>query len=546
MPPKRPAKRINGSAAVQSAPQDASNEDGSSIQPKKRQRVSFGPTSSTQATPSSAKAPITRKPNTASPAASKSPKPSVIPKQAATIKNEQPTDATASSSRAASPEPLTEPQKRTYADQLYNACLNDTNIKTWKQEDLLALNVVTDPSNLMALLQLLMKEEKFQSVSIDSANSVAFTVRPPHSASKYVTIKDANAKSIYKLIENSDNQGMWKGTIKNRLGLHENIVEKALKGLVSSKHVKEVKSSVRGSAKKVFMLAEAVAGKDVTGGGWFSDGELDYELVEVAARVVVNFVRANSWAIGPRLPKLVKSEKDGRSSGKRKREDGDEGGGSAAKKTLVNGVKVEGEDQSQAVAGAQEERIDFDEEAILELRKRAATDGRGHILIPFPTAHEDYPTVESVHDNLLASGIIQKDISAQDIEDLLERLVFDGLLEKMPLKRKKPRAATEEKDLEQTELDVEIKDDEVKDDEVKDDGEKPPEEDEEEFGYRWVRRPDSQWDGAAGEIFTFENGAKLGKNGLNEVPCFRCPQHRFCQEGGPVSAKNCKYFEEWF
>lgn len=34
-------------------------------------------------------------------------------------------------------------------------------------------------------------------------------------------------------------------------------------------------------------------------------------------------------------------------------------------------------------------------------------------------------------------------------------------------------------------------------------------------------------------------------NGFTEAPCGRCPVFALCREGGPVSASNCKYFEEW-
>ncbi|KAI5785945.1 RNA polymerase Rpc34 [Geopyxis carbonaria] len=34
-------------------------------------------------------------------------------------------------------------------------------------------------------------------------------------------------------------------------------------------------------------------------------------------------------------------------------------------------------------------------------------------------------------------------------------------------------------------------------------------------------------------------------NGFTESPCGRCPVFNLCEEGGLVSASNCKYFEEW-
>ena len=41
-----------------------------------------------------------------------------------------------------------------------------------------------------------------------------------------------------------------------------------------------------------------------------------------------------------------------------------------------------------------------------------------------------------------------------------------------------------------------------------------------------------------------EDGVDLG-NGLTESPCGRCPVFEFCEEGGPVNAKSCEYFQEW-
>lgn len=34
-------------------------------------------------------------------------------------------------------------------------------------------------------------------------------------------------------------------------------------------------------------------------------------------------------------------------------------------------------------------------------------------------------------------------------------------------------------------------------------------------------------------------------NGLVEAPCGRCPVFDLCEEGGPVNARTCTYFQEW-
>jgi DNA-directed RNA polymerase III subunit RPC6 len=34
-------------------------------------------------------------------------------------------------------------------------------------------------------------------------------------------------------------------------------------------------------------------------------------------------------------------------------------------------------------------------------------------------------------------------------------------------------------------------------------------------------------------------------NGLTEAPCGRCPVFDLCEEGGPVNARTCTYFQQW-
>lgn len=34
-------------------------------------------------------------------------------------------------------------------------------------------------------------------------------------------------------------------------------------------------------------------------------------------------------------------------------------------------------------------------------------------------------------------------------------------------------------------------------------------------------------------------------NGFTDSPCGRCPVFDLCEDGGPVSASTCVYFEDW-
>ena len=42
-----------------------------------------------------------------------------------------------------------------------------------------------------------------------------------------------------------------------------------------------------------------------------------------------------------------------------------------------------------------------------------------------------------------------------------------------------------------------------------------------------------------------EAGGPDFENGFTEAPCGRCPVFEICEEGGPVNATTCEYFEDW-
>ena len=417
------------------------------------------------------------------------------------------------------------PSKKTrvLADALYSACISRPETSIWRQEDLLVLEVVPDVQKLMPLIDLLQKESKLQARSIDNDSAVAFTVRAESAVSKYSTITDKNARNIYRLIENAGTAGMWKATLKRRLNLHENVVEKALRALQGTKHIKQLKSA-RSTAKKTYMLYELEPTKEVTGGGWYSDGELDYDLIEVASEIVVAFVRERSWLSGPRLLRSPSKTASVKHDKKRKRDVEDDGSsGIPSKKVDVKKSQEEVEDIPTSLL----EQDGLEEEVIREIRANAATHDR-HVLVPFPAGFKDYPTLSTIQDHVDASGIIEKDITPQDMRELLDRLVFDDQLERIPLKH------------------LDNKDDEAqgKDDEDEDNTKSNPKD--ESIGYRWIRRPDSEWFHHSENKLSWNLGLALPKNGFSETPCSRCAVFNLCQEGGPVDARNCEYLKEWF
>ena len=442
-----------------------------------------------------------------------------------------------------------EPDVRTCADSIYTACLGKVEQPTWRQEDLLALDITRDVNALMPAVSLLMQENKLQPIQTEG-NAAIFTVRGRSAASKYASIKDPVAIKIYRLIENAGPSGVWKQTLKKKLGLHEIVAEKALKALIGSKHIKQLKGA-RNTAKKTYILYELEPTTDVTGGAWFSEGELDYEFIEAASQLVVMHVRKNSWARGPMLPRRPTRKTVSKASNergeKRKRDEKDDDAEPVAKRVDINGAKAHRE-EPQATVGAQERFDEFEEDVIRELRAAAATD-RGRILVPFPPGYTGYPTATSIFDHVEASGVIMKDLSIKDIKELLDRLVYDGQLERIPLRQKSKLG---------------VKYEESDDSEVEEVLERPSktagrsvskragregaveDDDDDDTGYRWVRRSDSEWDGVGGDTYSFDLGMQMSRNGFSETPCSRCPVFKICTEGGPVDAASCEYLKDWF
>ena len=121
--------------------------------------------------------------------------------------------------------------------------------------------------------------------------------------------------------------------------------------------------------------------------------------------------------------------------------------------------------------------------------------------VSYPAGYQHYPTAASVLHFIKESGFIKTslDLDEAAIQSLLDVLVFDERLERVGQ------------------------------------------------GYRTVR-------GIHGASDAMKNmmtgrGADVGDdndiNGLTQSPCGRCPVFDLCEDGGPINAKNCEYFQTW-
>ena len=107
-------------------------------------------------------------------------------------------------------------------------------------------------------------------------------------------------------------------------------------------------------------------------------------------------------------------------------------------------------------------------------------------LLPMPPGYTGYPTVSEITRAINASGISPVMLKEADMRHLLDVLCYDGRLQPTVDGR----------------------------------------------GYKATR-------------YRIGEEEKAVHNGLTETPCGRCPVADICEEGGPVNAETCEYFQHW-
>lgn len=106
-----------------------------------------------------------------------------------------------------------------------------------------------------------------------------------------------------------------------------------------------------------------------------------------------------------------------------------------------------------------------------------------------------YPTLSDVHEFIVSSGITSTDLGVEDVRMLLNRLVFDGEIERI----------------------VGVQGHAVDDDD-EDDGDI--------FVYRAIKNDTLS-------------------SSLASIPCGSCPVADLCSERAPISPANCEYYKQW-
>ena len=97
---------------------------------------------------------------------------------------------------------------------------------------------------------------------------------------------------VYQKIKESGDKGLWTSDLKKQTHLMQPQVTKALRILEARELIKAVKT-IAAKNRKVYMITEMEPSRDITGGVFYTDQELDEELVSTLYSLCYNFIVQN-------------------------------------------------------------------------------------------------------------------------------------------------------------------------------------------------------------------------------------------------------------
>ncbi|XP_021609496.1 DNA-directed RNA polymerase III subunit RPC6 [Manihot esculenta] len=85
---------------------------------------------------------------------------------------------------------------------------------------------------------------------------------------------------LYNVIRNKQDMGIWTRDMKRETSLPDNVVNKSLKVLQAKNLIKEV-VNIQNKGRKHYMATEFEPSKEITGGTWYVEGNLDTEFIQI-------------------------------------------------------------------------------------------------------------------------------------------------------------------------------------------------------------------------------------------------------------------------
>ncbi|KAI5922084.1 DNA-directed RNA polymerase III subunit RPC6 [Camillea tinctor] len=385
----------------------------------------------------------------------------------------------------------------TLKTQLYSSCEETANGdpgKLFTQEDLMALDVIPpkDVKKLLKIIQVLTDERLFAPVYMPSG--LAWRLRPQAEAAKYKLLTTSDQVMAYEIIDNAGAEGAWQQDIKRRLNVQDHALRKALKELEAKRLVVQF-TTVENTSKKMWIKANIKPSSRATGGPWYTDQFLDEAFIEALQGVVMSFIKN-------RGSYLSKSGGGGGADRRRSLSP------VVPKKGVINGSSSPAALKSKkrtadAISTSDPTTTTTTTTTSIDLPPSSSPhkSRRTAVRLPLPAGYTEYATTEEITAGIQAAEVAKgQPLKREHVQELIDVLVWDNRVEEVRLGGHV-------------------------------------------VGYRAVRvaKQSTALDSRPGTDDFWEPRS----NGLTTVPCGRCPVFDLCEEGGPVWAGGCEYFDQW-
>ena len=262
---------------------------------------------------------------------------------------------------------------------------------------------------------------------------------------------------IYNHIAESRTIGCWVKSLKGKTNLHATNLTKVIKSLETKRLIKTIKN-VKFPTRRIYMLSELNPSEDVTGGPWFSDAELDVDLVEALADLAIKFVRERSWSVAARTKsRREERERAGTShaANTEKSNAGHDEGATRSVKRVKKGkqARFQSSETPQQPDGSGKNSTDttLDNTAATSIAPSAREEPEAPLFPPQPNfqpippsisnpnsthsfqlqATHTYPATAEICAHIRESGVTSLSFNESEFQDLLDMLVWDGRLEKI-------------------------------------------------------------------------------------------------------------------
>jgi DNA-directed RNA polymerase III subunit RPC6 len=319
---------------------------------------------------------------------------------------------------------------------------------------------------------------------------------------------------VYSVVESAGRSGAWVKNIKSKLNLHHKNVDNSIKTLTQRGYIKSM-SNVKYPSRKMYILAALQPSEDATGGAWFTDGVLDQELLETLATALERKISEMSWK---QVNEPAENSTGLVSTPSRKRKEPCDGLeaeiGKEKMPRLADGADA---GDSGPVPGEPIYSEPITKKHGLEARSKKT-------YVPHPAGYQKYPTLRELTNFVNSHDILQSGskIPENNIAQLLEVMVYDDKIIKVQPSVLLGSTSTmyrARKNVAQLSTEMAL--------------------------LQRVRNTDLDEDVRLKAIREIEV-QRLGKGGMTEIPCGRCPVFDMCEVGAPVNPDNCQYFDEWF